>query len=315
MAWTLGRRVGVLLVSLLASSVIVFGFMNILPGDPARVSLGVSATEESVAALRHDYGLDRPLIQQYLSWIQGLATGNLGHSYVSGDLIAPRLLDALAVTTWLVLTALLIALLIAVPTGTLMAIRRRHLDGAILTALSQLGVAIPAFLAAMLLVALLSVHWRLLPSSGWVAPSTNPIGFLRHLALPAFSLGLVQSAVLSRYLRSAVLDVLREDYLRTARAKGLTSAQALIRHGLRNAAVPVVTIVGIQLSAMLVGAVVIERVFVVHGIGSLLLDAVGARDLILVQDIVMTLVVIVLTVSFITDLLYTLLDPRFRDAS
>ncbi|WP_116113753.1 ABC transporter permease [Austwickia chelonae] len=312
MVLTLARRGAVLLASLFVSSTVVFGFMQVLPGDPARVALGITASEESVARLRQDYGLEEPLLTQYLSWTSGLLTGNLGTSYVSGEQIAPRLFDALAVTGWLVAAALVVAVLIAGPLGIVMAVRHRHLDGIALTVLSQVGIAIPAFLAGMLLVALVSVRWELLPSSGWVAPARDPGDFLRHLALPALSLGLVQSAVLSRYIRSAVLDVLREDYMRTARSKGFTPARALLRHGLRNAGVPVVTILGLQVSAMLVGAVVVERVFVVHGLGSLLLEAVRLRDLIVVQDVVMLLVAIVLVISFLTDALHVLIDPRAR---
>lgn len=312
MASALARRSAVLLLSLLVASVVVFAFMQILPGDPARVALGVSASEESVTRLRHEFGLERPLPVQYAAWAGGLLRGDFGRSYVSGDVIAPRLFDALAVTGWLVLAALVVAVAIAIPMGTLMAVRHRHLDGALLTALSQVGVAVPAFLAGMLLVALVSVRWGWLPSSGWVPPALDPVGFLRHLALPALSLGLVQSAILARYVRSAVLDVLHEDYLRTARSKGLTPWRALLRHGLRNAGVPVVTVLGLQLASMLIGAVVVERVFVVHGLGSLLLDAVQVRDLILVQDVVMTLVALVLLLSFLTDVLYVGIDPRMR---
>ncbi len=309
---TLARRAAVLLLSLAVSTVAVFAFMAVLPGDPARVALGVNATEEAVAALRTSYGLDRPLPVQYASWVSGLARGDLGTSYISGDLIAPRLLDALAVTLWLVGAALVIALAVAVPFGVLMAIRHRRPDGALLSALSQVGVAIPAFLAGMLLVAGVSVRLGWLPSSGWVPPAVDPVAFLQRLILPALSLGIVQAAVLARYVRSAVLDVLREDYLRTARSKGLTPGRALVRHGLRNAGVPVVTILGLQLSAMLVGAVVIERVFVIQGLGSLLLDAVAVRDLIVVQDVVMVLVTIVLVVTFLTEVAYVLIDPRMR---
>lgn len=315
MSIALARRTAVLLLSLLAASVIVFAFMQILPGDPARVALGVSASEESVARLRHEYGLDRPVLVQYAAWAGGLMRGDFGRSYVSGDVIAPRLVDALAVTGWLVLAALVVAVAIAIPVGTLMAVRHRHVDGVVLTALSQVGVAVPAFLAGMLLVAVVSVRWGALPSSGWVPPAVDPAGFLRHLVLPALSLGIVQAAILARYVRSAVLDVLREDYLRTARSKGLTPWRALIRHGLRNAGVPVATVLGLQLASMLIGAVVVERVFVVHGLGSLLLDAVQVRDLILVQDVVMVLVALVLLLSFLTDALYVAIDPRMRARS
>lgn len=312
MSSALARRSAILVLSLVAASIVVFAFMQVLPGDPARVALGVSASEESVARLRHEYGLDRPLLVQYVGWAGGLLRGDFGRSYVSGDTLAPRLLDGLAVTGWLVLAALLVAVLIAVPMGTLMAVRHRHLDGMLLTALSQVGVAVPAFLAGMLLVATVSVRWGWLPSSGWVPPAVDPGEFLRHLVLPALALGIVQAAILARYVRSAVLDVLREDYLRTARSKGLTPSRALIRHGLRNAGVPVATVLSLQLASMLIGAVVVERVFVVHGLGSLLLDAVQVRDLILVQDVVMVLVALVLLLSFLTDALYVAIDPRMR---
>ena len=185
-----------------------------------------------------------------------------------------------------------------------MAVRHRKLSGLVLSAVSQVGVAVPAFLAGILLITVFAVKLGWLPANGWTPPAEDPVMFLKQLVLPALSLGLVQGAVLTRYVRSAVLDVLREDYLRTARAKGLRPGQALWRHGLRNAAVPVVTVLGLQLATLLIGAVVVERVFVIPGLGSLLLDGVSNRDLLLVQDVVMILVVAVLLVNFLVDLLY-----------
>jgi peptide/nickel transport system permease protein len=173
-------------------------------------------------------------------------------------------------------------------------------------------VAVPAFLAGIVLIMVFAVKLGWLPANGWTPPAQDPGMFVRQLILPALSLGLVQGAVLTRYVRSAVLDVLREDYLRTARAKGLRPFPALWRHGLRNAAVPVVTVLGLQLATLLIGAVVVERVFVIPGLGSLLLDGVSNRDLLLVQDVVMLLVVAVLVVNFVVDLLYLALDPRLR---
>lgn len=305
-------RAGVLLASLAVSSAVVFGFLAALPGDPARVALGVNATEESVATLRTEFGLDRPLRTQYVDWVGGMLTGDPGRSYVSKAEIGPQLADRMQVTLWLVATATVIAVLIALPAGTLMAVRHGKLSGLVLAGLSQLGVAVPAFLAGILLITLFAVRLRWLPSGGWTPPVEDPVMFLRQLTLPALALGLVQGAVLTRYVRSAVIDVLREDYLRTARAKGLTPGRALWRHGLRNAMVPVVTVLGLQLATLLIGAVVVERVFVVPGMGKLLLDAVANRDLLLVQAVVMVLVVAVLVVNFVVDLLYTVLDPRLR---
>ncbi|TWD73167.1 peptide/nickel transport system permease protein [Kribbella amoyensis] len=306
------ERTAVLLVSLAVSSVLVFGFLAVLPGDPARVALGVNASEEAVTQLRQQFGLDRPLTTQYADWLAGLSHGDFGVSYISKAPIGPQLADRFQVTLWLVLAGMVIALLIAVPAGTVMAARHRKVSGLVLSAVSQVGVAVPAFLAGILLIMLFAVKLGWLPANGWTPPAEDPAMFVKQLILPALSLGLVQGAVLTRYVRSAVLDVLREDYLRTARAKGLRPFPALWRHGLRNAAVPVVTVLGLQLATLLIGAVVVERVFVIPGLGSLLLDGVSQRDLLLVQNVVMVLVVAVLLVNFLVDLLYVALDPRLR---
>jgi peptide/nickel transport system permease protein len=306
------QRTGVLLASLLASSVLVFAFMAVLPGDPARVALGVNASDEAVAELRTQFGLDRPLIEQYLSWVGGLLRFDLGESYVSRAAIGPQIADRLQVSLWLVVTAMVIALVVAVPFGTVMAVRHRHVSGLLLSALSQVGVAIPAFLAGILLITIFAVNLGWLPANGWTPPNQDPVQFVRQLILPALSLAIVQAAVLTRYVRSSVLDVQREDYIRTARAKGRSSMAALRHHGLRNAGVPVVTVLALQLATLLIGAVVVERVFVIPGLGSLLLDAVSNRDLIMVQDVVMILVIAVLFVNFLVDLLYVAIDPRLR---
>lgn len=306
------ERVGVLVASLAVASVVVFAFLAALPGDPARVALGVNASEEAVARLRADFGLDRSLVAQYVDWVGGLLSGDPGVSYVSRAEIGPQLADRLQVTLWLVGTAMVIAVVLALPAGTLMAVRHRRVSGLVLAGVSQVGVAVPAFLAGILLITMFAVQLRWLPANGWTPPIEDPVMFLRQLALPALSLGVVQGAVLSRYVRSAVLDVLREDFLRTARSKGLTPYRALRRHGLRNAMVPVITVLGLQLATLLIGAVVVERVFVIPGLGGLLLDAVATRDLLLVQAVVMVLVVAVLAVNFLVDVLYVVIDPRLR---
>lgn len=306
------QRVGIFLGSLVVSSIVVFAFMAVLPGDPARVALGVNASEAAVEQMRANFGLDRSLLVQYVDWVTGLITFDPGISYISRAPIGPQISDRLQVTLWLVVTAMLIALVIAVPAGTLMAVRHRKVSGLVLSAASQIGVAIPAFLAGILLITVFAVGLGWLPANGWTPPVEDPVEFVKQLILPALSLGLVQGAVLTRYVRSAVLDVLREDYLRTARAKGLRPGQALRRHGLRNAAVPVVTVLALQLATLLIGAVVVERVFVIPGLGSLLLDSVSNRDLIMIQDVVMILVVAVLLVNFLVDMLYLVIDPRLR---
>ncbi|MFG2029227.1 ABC transporter permease [Streptomyces sp. NPDC048825] len=306
------QRIAILLASLAVSSVLVFAFMAVLPGDPARVVLGTSASDTAVAQLRGEFGLDRPLVTQYLSWVHGLVTFDPGNSYISQAPIGPQIADRLQVTLWLVGTGMVVACILAIPLGILMAVRHRRPSGLILSALSQVGVAVPAFLAGILMITVFAVEFGWLPANGWTPPVEDPVLFLKQLVLPALSLGVVQGAVLTRYVRSAVLDVLREDYLRTARAKGLRPTQALLRHGLRNAAVPVVTILALQLATLLVGSVVIERVFVIPGLGSLLLDSVSNRDLVVVQDVVMIIAMAVLLVNFLVDIVYLLIDPRLR---
>jgi peptide/nickel transport system permease protein len=309
------RRTAVFVASLVVATVVVFAFMTVLPGDPARVALGLNATEEAVAATRAAFGTDRPLAVQYLDWVSGLPVGDFGRSYVTQVDIGPQIVDRLLVTTWLVLSGMAVALVVALPMGVLAAVRHRRASGTVISVFSQIGVAVPSFLAGILLVTVFAVHLGWFPSGGWTPPAQDPAAFVARLVLPALALGLVQGAVLTRYVRSAVLDVLREDYLRTARSKGLPPGRALVRHGLRNAAIPVVTVLGLQLATLLIGAVVVERVFVIPGLGSLLLDGVANRDLLLVQGVVVVLVLAVLVVNFLVDVAYTVLDPRLRKAS
>jgi peptide/nickel transport system permease protein len=298
--------------SYLAATLLVFLFMRTIPGDPAQIALGVNASPELLAATRAEFGTDRPLIVQYFDWALGLPFGDFGVSYVTRQDISPLVVDRVQVSLILVGLAMLLALLIAIPFGTLAAVRHRNPSGILISGISQLGVAVPNFLAAILLVVVFAVGLGWLPANGWTAPGVDFGDFLRRVALPVTALASVQGAILTRYVRSAVLEVMSEDYLRTARAKGLSKFQALVRHGLRNAAIPVLTVAGVQLAALIIGAVVIERVFVIPGLGSMLLDAVGNRDLLTVQSVVMVLVAITLTINLVVDLLYTALDPRIR---
>lgn len=312
MLWRLAQRLGVLVASLAVSSLVVFAFMQVLPGNPARVALGVNASETAIAQLTMEFGLDQPWPVRYLDWVGGMLTLDPGVEFISQAAIGPQITDRLLVTLWLVAAATLLAVVVALPVGTWMAVRHRQLDGVLLSGVSQVGVAVPAFLAGIILISVFAVRLGWVPSGGWVVPAQDPVGFLQRLALPALSLALVQGSVLARYVRSAVLDVAGEDYLRTARAKGLRPTQVLVRHGLRNAAVPVVTVLGLQLATLLVGAVVVERVFVIPGLGSLLLDSVAERELLTVQSVVMVLVVAVLVINFVVDALYLVIDPRLR---
>lgn len=314
MAIRIVRRAALFVLTLLVASIVVFGLLAILPGDVARTMLGVDATPQAVAALRHELGLDRPLPVRYLDWVGGMLHGDLGISYVTHQPVGPVVSDHLQVSLILVISAMIIAICVALPVGVFAAYGQGRVCGAVLSALSQLAVAVPGFLAGLLLVIVFAVTLHWLPASGWVAPIEGMGDFLRHLVLPAVSLGLIQGAILSRYVRSAVLEIMREDFIRTARSKGLTPFRALVRHGLRNALIPVLTVTGIELAALFVGAIVIESVFVVPGIGSLLVQSVQNRDLIEIQGIVMVIVAIVLVLNLLVDLLYAVIDPRLRSS-
>lgn len=300
------------MVSLVAASILVFVVVNLLPGDVATVMLGTNATPENVAILRHQLGLDQPLWLRYLQWLGGMLRGDLGVSVLSHTEVGPLIVQKLSVSGPLALTAAVIALAVSVPVGVVAGVRYRHLSGAIISALSLGGIAIPAFWAGLLLATVFAVKLRLFPAGGFIDWNEDPVAAARSLLLPAVALGLVQAAVLTRFIRSAIIDVQREDFIRTARAKGLTRWQALRRHGFQNAAIPVVTVLGIQITSLLVGAIVIENVFVLPGLGRLLFQSVGNRDLIVVEDLVMLLTAAVLVVNFLVDLSYRMLDPRIR---
>lgn len=311
----IGRRTAVLAATVVVGSVLVFLVLAVLPGDAARVALGVNATPEAVAQLRAEFGLDRPLAVQYLDWAGGVLTGDFGTSYVTGADITAEISSRAAVSVWLVALGLVATVVIAVPLGVAAAMTQRTWLGPVLSGISQFGVAVPTFLAGVLLVHLFAVQLGWLPSGGWRVPAEDPVGFLQRVALPVLAIGLVQGALLSRYVRSATLEVLGDDHIRTARATGRTPLGAFLRHGARGAAVPVVTVIGVQVATLLVDAVVVERVFVIPGLGSLLFDAVANRDLLTVQGVVLLLVVTTLVLTWLVDLAILALDPRLRAAA
>nr|WP_300150332.1 ABC transporter permease [Propionicimonas sp.] len=310
LALRVGRRLGVFAVSLLGASLLIFVMTHALPGDVAQVLLGTDATPEALAELRAQLGLDRPLVLQYLSWLGGILVGDFGHSHLNGQPVLALLAPRLAVTLWLVLFGLIGSLLIALPAGMVAALKRRSWPGFTISAAAQIGMAIPVFWGGILLVFFFSVWLRWLPANGYVPLAKNPGQWAAHLVLPAVTLAGVQAAVLIRYVRSAFLEVLDEDYYRTARSIGWTPMRALLRHGVRNAAISLVTVLGLQLSSVLVGAIVVESVFTLPGLGSMLLTAVGQRDLVVVQGTVMFLVLAVLVISALVDFSYLLIDPR-----
>lgn len=306
------KAVGRFVSLLFAASVIIFLLLRAVPGDPARIALGVTASEEDVAELASQLGTDRPLAVQYFDWVGGMLTGDFGTSLTSKQDITPLVIDRMQVSLILTVSAMVLSMAIAVPLGTYLVRRRGKLDTAIVSALTQVGIAVPSFLVGILAVVVFSVWLGWLPANGWVPPNAGFGAFLAHLVLPVIALALVQAAILTRYVRSAVNEELDKDYVRTARAVGLSTRQALYRHALRNAFLPVLTVTGLQFTTLIVGAVVIERVFALPGLGSMLLDAVSTRDLTTVQTLMMLLVVFTLAVTLVVDVLYRFIDPRLR---
>jgi len=274
--------------------------------------LGTQATPEALESVRSQLGLDRPIPVQYLDWLSGAVRGDLGESVFTGQAIAPQIVDRLEITVPLAVIAMSLTIMISFPLGVFAAARHRTAGDAVVSVLSQLGLAIPAFWAGLILVTVFAVGYRWFPANGFPGWDVSVWESLRSLFLPAVSLSIVQSAIITRYVRSAVLDTLREDYIRTARSKGLTRSAALWRHGLRNAAIPVLTILGLQFAALLAGTVVIETVFVLPGLGRMLLGAITRRDLPLVQGGAFAIVVLILGVNLIIDLSYRLVDPRVQ---
>ncbi len=311
----IARRLGIFAVSLLGASLLIFIVTQALPGDVARVIAGDGASEVEIAALRHELGLDRPFGVRYLEWLGGMATGYFGRSYLSDQTVSSIITPTLGITAWLVTFALLLAVLIAIPAGMVAALYRRRPAGVATSAITQLGMAVPAFWAGVMLTYVFAVWLGWLPPNGYVSVRTDVGAWASHLVLPVLSLAVVQAAVLTRYVRGAFVEVLQEDYYRTARAIGWTRGRAMIRHGLRNASLSLVTVLGLQLAAVLVGAIVIEQVFVLPGLGSKLLYAVSQSDTMVIQGIVMLLVLAVLTINFVVDVSYVILDPRLRSGN
>ena len=301
---TIGKHILRFVLLLAAASVVIFTLLRAVPGDPARVALGVSATEEAVAELSTRLGLDKPLPVQYFDWVSGLLTGDFGISMASGKDITDTVIERAGVSLTLTLAAMAVSLAVAVPVGVYLA-RRAHSPGGVLVgALSQVGIIVPSFLVGIALVALFSVRLGWLPANGWGTPA--------HAVLPVASLALVQASILTRYVAAAVREEMGKDYVRTGRALGASIGNVLFTSALRNAALPVITVVGVQLASLVVGAVVIERVFTIPGLGTMLLDAVGNRDLATVQTVMMVIVAFTLVVNLIVDLTYAVVDPRIR---
>ena len=313
LSYLLNRFVS-LALSLIAASIVIFLVMEVLPGDPAAFMLGLNAQPDTVAALRDQLGLNAAPLDRYLRWIAGMFTGDFGLSYTYRAPVADLISARLWVSIPLAIYALVLSTLIAFPVGIFAAARRNSAGDVAVMGATQLGVAVPNFWFAMLLVLAFSTSLRWFSAGGFPGWNAGFFPAMKALTLPAIALALPQASILARVMRSSLLDTLGEDYVRTARAKGLSRSRALWRHALRNALIPVLTIIGLQFSFLLAGAIIIENVFFLPGLGRLAFQAITQRDLIVVKSVVMLLVFAVIAVTFIVDIAYAIADPRLRHA-
>lgn len=305
------RRTAGFIATLLVVSVVVFAVMNVLPGDPALTILGLDATDDALAALREQLGLNQPLLVRYFSWVWNALQGDFGISHSFRVPVSELVVERLPMTVSLAVAGMIFTLVIALTLGIGAAARHRKVGDWGVMFISQIGIAVPAFWLSMLLVLLFAVKLRWLPPGGFPGWS-DPGAALRSLVLPTIALGVVQSAVLARVTRSSALEVMRQDFVRTARASGLSRRRVLWRHVLPNALVPIVTIVGMQFAALVTGTIVIENVFYLPGLGRLIFQSISNRDLPTVQALVMLFAAIVVTANFVVDLLYVVIDPRLK---
>ncbi|MEP9374847.1 ABC transporter permease [Mesorhizobium sp. KR1-2] len=308
------RRLGLLVLSLFIASLVLFVLLRLLPGDPANALLSVGADPRQIEAAREQVGSNLPLGEQFLRFLGNLARFDFGNSFISRAPVADEIAARLAVTLPLALLGFILAIAIAVPLGIVSAVKADRWYGALISTVSQLGIAIPVFWVGILLVMAFAINIRIFPSGGFPSRGWHAsVEALRALTLPVLTIAIVMSASLLRYVRAATLDVLGSDYLRTARALGAGFTEAFVRHGIRNGAVPVISILGIELASTFLGAVVIERVFTLPGLGSMLLLGIEQRDYPNVQGVLFVSTLLVLLVGFAADLVQRLIDPRLRD--
>lgn len=308
------RRLVALVLTLLAAALVIFVVLEILPGDPAAVTLGLNAAPEALAALRAEMGLDKPAALRFFIWLGGLVTGDLGQSYTYRVPVLQLITERMAVTLPLALMAIALATAIGIPLGMLAASRHGRLADAGVMAFAQAGLAIPNFWFGLLLVLVFAVGLGWLPAGGFPGWQAGIGVSLKALLMPALALALPQAAIIARVTRSSMLDTLQEDFVRTARAKGLSEGTTMRRHALRNALIPVVTILGLQFSVLIAGAIIIENVFALPGLGRLVFQAIAQHDLIVVKDLVMLFAGLAILINFAVELLYGLIDPRLRQS-
>jgi len=306
------RRLVMLVPVLLVVGVVVFGLVHLTPGDPAAVILGDRATPEDIARLRDQLGLNDPLPVQFVHWFGNVLRLNFGESIFLGEPVTQALLDRVQPTVLLTLYALGIQVLIGIPAGVLAAVRYNSPLDRVLTVMAISGSAIPTFFLGILLILIFAVRLRWLPSGGYVPFGEDPVAHVKGMLMPAFALGFSAAGLLARLVRSSMLDVLREDYVRTAFAKGLPEQLVIVRHALRNALIPALTVIGISLGALLGGAVVTETVFTIPGMGRLVVQSIARRDYPVIQGAIIAIAMTYVLVNLVVDVLYVYIDPRVR---
>jgi len=306
------RRLVGFAATLLVAAAVIFLLLDLLPGDPARFVLGINASEASVAALRAQMGLDAPAPERFIRWVIGMAQGDFGLSSTQKVPVAGLIAERMSVTFPLSMLAMVLSVVVGLPIGLLAARRRGKAVDTALMALAQTGIAIPNFWFGMLLTLVFAVGLRWLPPGGFTPWGENPGAALRALILPGLALALPQASILARVMRTALVDVAEQDFIRTARAKGMTRDEALWRHGVRNALLPVLTILGLQFAYLIAGTIIVENVFYLPGLGRLIFTAISERDLVLVRGATIVLVVVVTATMLLVDLTYALVDPRLR---
>ncbi len=314
MARFVGRRLLTTVPVLLLVSIAVFLMLHLTPGDPVKLMLGEDADPESVAAVRRELGLDRPLPVQYLQWLGDVLTGDLGRSIRTNQPVLDAIVSRLPVTLELAFLSMVLALTIGLPTGIFAAIKRNSPLDTASTTVALMGISLPSFFVGILLILLVAERLRLLPPSGYVPFRDDPVQNLKLMIMPSIALGAALAGILSRMMRSSLLEVLGADYIRTARAKGMNDRRTILGHALKNALLPVVTVVGLQMGALLGGAILTETIFAMPGIGRLVVDSIFARDFPIVQGVVLFLALVRVASNLLADIAYVRLDPRISYA-
>jgi len=310
----LGRRILSAIPILVLVGLITFLLIHLTPGDPAAVVAGDNASAEAIEAARHRLGLDRPFLVQFGTWLSGVVIGDLGTSFTSGRPVVSLIFDRLPITLSLTAGSTLIGIGIAVPMGVLAAMKRNSWADRLIIITTSLGIAAPEFFIGLLLVLGVALNMGLLPATGYVPFADDPMEWMRRLILPSLTLGVGLAAELARQVRGAMIDVLSRDYIQTARAKGLSGLSIIVKHGLKNAAIPIVTVLGLQIRRLLGGAVIVEQVFAMNGVGSLAVRAVFLRDLPVLLGVALVTAVVVLFVNLLVDMSYGYFDPKVRQS-